>query len=103
MPVSTVLSGSIISLFLLLPLVTLSSQFEKKLLVQSLAFLGVVSLSIYVMHTMFSETIRILLIQTGTFNLAAHLFLGVSFGVIGPVLVYLWLRRVRLLRVVGLA
>jgi peptidoglycan/LPS O-acetylase OafA/YrhL len=70
--------------------------------VRAVAFLGTISLAIYVMHTMFSAAVRIGLIVFGIDNLAVHFVLGVVAGVLGPLLVYVVARRLGVLGAVGL-
>jgi peptidoglycan/LPS O-acetylase OafA/YrhL len=70
--------------------------------VRAVAFLGTISLAIYVMHTMFSAAVRIGLIVFGIDNLAVHFVLGVVAGVLGPLLAYVVARRLGVLGAVGL-
>jgi len=98
----TIVIGCLLSLLLLLPLAWLSAKFGQSLVVRAVAFLGTISLAIYVMHTMFSAAVRIGLIVFGIDNLAVHFVLGVVAGVLGPLLVYVVARRFGVLGAVGL-
>jgi fucose 4-O-acetylase-like acetyltransferase len=98
-----VMGGSFLALLLIVPLVTLSNRYGQSKWARFLVFLGMISLAIYVMHTMFSALIRIVLLKGGTDDLTLHLVLGISIGIIGPLLVYLGARRFGLLRIAGLA
>jgi fucose 4-O-acetylase-like acetyltransferase len=102
-PLQGVVSGSFLALLLIVPLVLVSARYGRTRWAQFLAFLGVISLAIYVMHTMFSAFIRIVLLKTGTQDLILHLALGIAIGVIGPLLAYLVARRFGVLRIAGLA
>lgn len=101
--VSSVARGSILALLLLLPLVLVSTNYARSNWAQFVAFLGMISLTIYVMHTMFSAAFRILLLKVGIDNLTAHLVVGIAVGILGPLAAYLLVRRFRMLRAAGLA
>ena len=103
LPGFKVVSGSVISLCLLVPLISLSARFGQAGWLRGLAYLGMLSLPIYVMHTMFSGALRIGLVQAGITDLALHLFLGVAIGILGPLAAYRAARRLGWLRLVGLA
>lgn len=98
-----IFSGLILSLLLILPLMTFSAHYGHLSWYQSIAFLGVISLAIYVMHTIFSACIRILLFKAGIEDLAIHLVLGIMAGILGPLFAYLFARKFGLLRIAGLA
>jgi fucose 4-O-acetylase-like acetyltransferase len=100
---SGVARGSVLSLFLLPSLVLLSTRYGRAGWARLVAFLGVISLAIYVMHTMFSAAFRIGLLQLGIDDLAVHLIVGVAVGLLGPLAAYLLARRTGTLRVAGLA
>jgi surface polysaccharide O-acyltransferase-like enzyme len=103
LPINRVASGLVLSLLLLLPVITISTHLGRSGGGRALAFLGVISLAIYVIHTIFSAGIRIALINGGYFNLHLHLVMGISAGILGPLLVYLAARRANMLRILGLA
>jgi len=65
-----------------------------------LAWLGRLSLPIYLAHTVFSAATRIFLMPL-TENPVVHLTLGTLAGVIGPILLYHGLRRVGATRLAG--
>jgi peptidoglycan/LPS O-acetylase OafA/YrhL len=94
--------GIVLSLLLLPPLVFVSSKIDRTKLGTGLAYLGVVSLAIYVMHTMFSAALRILLVKLGIDDLMLHLVLGGAIGIVGPVIFYGVARRYGALRYLGL-
>lgn len=54
-----------------------------------LALLGRLSLTIYLVHTIASAMVRIVLLKLGIVSLPLHLVLGVSAGVIGPLIVHI--------------
>lgn len=58
-----------------------------------LAFLGVSSLGIYLAHTIFSAGIRAVLGRF-TFDLTLHMIAGTLIGIIGPLIIYIVIRRV---------
>ena len=103
LPINDVVGGLVLSLLLLLPLITLSTYLGRSAGGRALAFLGVISLAIYVMHIIFSAGIRIALINGGYFDLKLHLVSGIFAGILGPLLVYLMARRANMLRILGLA
>ena len=90
------------SLLLLPPLVFASSKIDRMKLGKGVSYLGVISLAIYVMHTMFSAALRILLVKLGTDDLMLHLVFGSAIGIIGPVIVYRIPRRYGASRYLGL-
>ena len=94
--------GIVLSLLLLPPLVFVSSKIDRTKLGKGLSYLGVVSLAIYVMHTMFSAALRILFVKLGIDDLMLHLVLGSAIGIVGPVIVYGVARRYGALRYLGL-
>lgn len=98
---SPILSGLVLSCLLLPPVMAASAHFGSCL--QALAFLGAISLAIYVMHTMFSAALRIAFLQVGVSDLALHLVFGTAVGLIGPAIFYLALRWFGMLRVAGFA
>lgn len=95
--------GSMLALLLLLPMVSLSAGYGHAYWARFTAFLGMISLSIYVMHTMFSAASRILLLKLGIDDLTAHLVIGSAAGIFGPLAAYLLARSFGLLRAAGLA
>lgn len=97
-----ILIGSILSLLLLLPLAWMAARFGQRRIGRVVAFLGTISLAIYVMHTMFSAAVRIVLTAFGIDNLFVNLTLGVLVGLLGPMFIYVAARRLRVLPVVGL-
>ncbi|WP_171960023.1 acyltransferase family protein [Roseobacter denitrificans] len=103
LPISRIISGLGLTLCLILPLMTLSTYYGKSGWAQAIAFLGMISLAIYVMHTMFSAGLRILLLNAGIHDLSVHLILGLAIGILGPLLAYLAARRLKLLHIAGLA
>jgi fucose 4-O-acetylase-like acetyltransferase len=98
-----IIIGSMLSLLLLLPLAWVAAKFGQWSAARAVAFLGTISLAIYVMHTPFSAAVRIALGAFGINNLSIHLVLGVLVGVLGPLITYLAARRFHVLRAVGLA
>lgn len=48
---------------------------------------------IYLMHTMFSACIRIVLLKVGIFNFYIHFILGLLFGMLGPTIVAIILKK----------
>lgn len=60
---------------------------------QMLAGLGVVSMGIYLAHTIFSAGTRAVLARV-TPDLTAHMILGTLAGIIGPLILYALIRRV---------
>lgn len=96
------LSGLVLSMLLILPFMTVSAQYAHLRGARFLAFLGMISLAIYVMHTIFSAGLRAVLISIGTEDLAVHLVLGTVIGIVGPLAVYLVFRRWRVLSYAGL-
>lgn len=101
MPV--VLQGLALSLFLIVPLMSLSVRFHGSLVGRMLARLGALSLAIYVMHTMFSAALRIGLLAIGIDDPALHMVLGTAVGLVGPVMVFAVADRIGVSRVMGLA
>lgn len=95
--------GNLLSLILLVPILSLAAWSIGSRLAQIVAFLGTISLALYVMHTAFSAASRIILLKFGIENLAIHLILGVSAGVICPIFIYIVARRFLLLKALGLA
>lgn len=97
-----IVQGIVLSLLLLPPMVFVSSKVDRTKLGKGLSYLGVISLAIYVMHTMFSAALRILMVKIGIDDLMLHLILGSAIGIIGPVIVYNVARRYGALRYLGL-
>lgn len=95
--------GCLLSIMLLIPLTWVAENFGQWRIFRITTFLGTISLSIFVMHTIFSASVRIGLFAFGIDDLAVNLVLGVVAGVLGPLLVYVAARRLGVLRVVGLA
>lgn len=60
---------------------------------QLLAFLGVSSMGIYLAHTIFSAGIRAVLGRL-TSDLSLHMIAGTLIGIIGPLIIYVLIRRV---------
>ena len=58
---------------------------------------GVLSLEIYVAHTIFSSCCRQLLLAAGIHNPMLHVAGGLGFGLAGPVVLYVLFKRFRLL------
>lgn len=102
-PINQTISGIFISIFLIIPVISISNRFGKSPAGRALAFLGIISLAVYVMHTMFSAVMRIFLMKAGYTDLTVHLVLGVLIGITGPFIFYLAARRLNILRVTGLA
>lgn len=61
--------------------------------VRAFAFLGVSSMGIYLAHTIFSAGTRAVLARV-THDLTAHMILGTLAGIIGPLILYIVIRRV---------
>ena len=59
--------------------------------------LGVLSLEIFVAHTIFSSGFRQLLLAAGTRNAALHVAGGIAIGLAGPVILHALCKRFRLL------
>lgn len=95
------LSGAIISLLLIVLLMSISGRYARFRWAQGIAFLGNISLPIYVMHTIFSAGLRIMLLQVGIDSLPIHFVLGTIIGIIGPLFFYLYLKRLQALHYVG--
>lgn len=57
-------------------------------LARGLALLGQASFSIYLMHTIFSGGLRVVLMRLGIENVPVHLLLGVGIGLAAPLLVH---------------
>ncbi|MEM6409328.1 MAG: acyltransferase family protein [Pseudomonadota bacterium] len=70
------MSGLVLSVLLIIPFMALSGRFTGSLWANALAFLGLISLAIYVMHTIFSAGIRIALQWVGVDDVLAHVLLG---------------------------
>ncbi len=102
-PIGAMTTGALLSVLLMLPLMFLAARFRQGWLTGALGFLGVISLAIYVMHTMFSAALRIVLLRAGVEDIALHLVLGTGIGVVGPAMAYIVLRRFRLLKIAALA
>ena len=64
--------------------------------------LGSYSMAIFLAHTIFSAAVRIGLIQLGMTALAPQLILASLAGILGPILLVLLARRLRLQRLLGL-
>jgi len=62
-----------------------------------IATLGVLSLEIYVAHTIFSSCCRQLLLAAGIHNPAIHVAGGLGAGLAGPVILYVLFKRLNLL------
>ncbi len=103
LPINQTIGGLFISIFFIFPIILISNCFGKSFPGRVLAFLGVISLAVYVMHTMFSAFMRIFLIKAGYTDLTLHLVLGVLIGIMGPLTFYLAARRLNILHVTGLA
>jgi fucose 4-O-acetylase-like acetyltransferase len=103
LPISEVNIGIIISVCLLPLLIFISDQFSASRWVRFIIYFGALSLPIYVMHTMFSALLRIILLKGGVDDLFVHLALGVVIGVTGPLAVYQIAKRAGMLRVFGFA
>ncbi|TNF61093.1 MAG: acyltransferase [Rhodobacteraceae bacterium] len=99
---SPVASGSVLSLLLLPALIFLSKRLAGGPSVRCLAYLGRISLAIFVTHTIFSAATRVLLMAAGIEDVALHLILGVAAGLLGPLALYLAAARFGLLRVAAL-
>jgi len=67
-----------------------------------LAWLGTASMTIFVLHTLFSAGLRMALVRLGMTNPLALLVACTLIGFIGPVVVWLLARRYRLVRLAGL-
>jgi fucose 4-O-acetylase-like acetyltransferase len=99
---SPVASGSVLALLLLPSLIFLSKRFAGGPSVRALAYLGRISLAIFVTHTIFSAATRVLLMAAGIEDVALHLVLGVLAGLLGPLALYLAAARFGLLRIAAL-
>lgn len=95
------LSGTVLSLLLIVPLMAISGRYALFRWAQGIAFLGVISMPIYVMHTIFSAGLRIMLLQVGLDSLLIHFVLGTVIGIIGPLIFYILLKRQKALHYVG--
>lgn len=95
--------GTFLALSLIAPIILISKNYGDTIWGRILAFIGTVSMAIYVMHTMFSASFRILLLELGVDDLVVHLALGIMAGVFGPLIIYLFVRRLGALRITGLA
>lgn len=95
--------GTVLALTLIAPMILISKNYGDTMWGRTSAFLGTISMAIYVMHTMFSASFRILLLELGVDYLVVHLALGIMAGVCGPLIVYLFVRRLGALRITGLA
>lgn len=102
LPVPRLITGFGLSLIFLIPMARMATFCRRSKILQGLAFLGILSLPIYVMHTMFGAGMRIALLKAGNTDLSTHLVLGISMGVLGPVLFYLAARRLKLGRLLAL-
>lgn len=103
LPLPDVSAGVLISLFLLAPLIAVSTRFGHLTATRAIVYLGVMSLPIYVMHTMFSAVLRIVLVKAGSDHLALHLISGTAIGLLGPLAVYHVAKRTGHLKILGLA
>lgn len=98
-----IMNGIILSIILIIPIQYASDRFRDLLLLKLFALLGITSLAIYVMHTIFSATLRILLLKLSVDDPVLQLVFGSAAGVLGPLAAYTFARRYGLLRVAGLA
>lgn len=64
--------------------------------------LGTISMAIYVMHVIPGAATRIVMVRLGVESVGLHLLAGTALGVFLPVLAYLILKRLGLLRLFGL-
>lgn len=103
LPLPRIVVGSALALLLIPSLVFISEHHRRTKWVQFAVFLGVISLAIYVMHTMFSAATRIALFKLGIDDIATHLILGIVAGILGPIPVFLVAQKFRILRAIGLA
>ena len=69
---------------------------------KSLAALGVVSMPIFLAHTIFSASLREALLAIGVDSLWLHISLGTIIGIAGPILLLHVSRRLNLARILGL-
>ena len=95
------LSGTVLSLLLIVPIIAASERYERFQWAQWIAFLGVISLPIYVMHTVFSAGLRIMLFAVGVDTLLFHFVLGTVIGILGPLFFYLFLKKQKVLHYAG--
>lgn len=53
------------------------------------------TMPVYLMHTLFSATTRSVLIRIGVQNMYLHLFIGITAGLVGPIIIYHVLRIIK--------
>lgn len=67
-----------------------------------LQYLGKMSMAIYLAHTAFSALVRIMLASAGVTGTGLHLAAGTAAGVLGPLVMVILLRRLKLNRALGM-
>ena len=92
----SLLASQLIGIVLALAFLTLVRSFSAVATAGTnagLAFLGVSSMGIYLAHTIFSAGIRAVLGKV-TSDIALHMIAGTLIGIIGPLILYVLIRRV---------
>ena len=69
--------------------------------VQLLRWLGLYSLPIFLAHTIFSAALRIGLLSYGFDNVVLHLVGATVIGLLGPILLVMITRRLRIAKLLG--
>lgn len=82
---------TLVCISLLIVIVSITHRFALRWLV----LLGVVSLPIYVAHTIFSAGFREFMLRVGLEDPVFHLVLGTVIGLVGPFVMWLLVRRTR--------
>lgn len=68
----------------------------------SLSYMGAVSMAIYLMHTIFSASLRAALVAAHITDPTAHIVAGTLIGIMGPIIALSVAQRLRLARITGL-
>lgn len=61
-----------------------------------LNIIGRYTMPIFLMHTIFAAPVRILLIKMGIISIVPHLFLGLIISIIGPIISFIILKKIRM-------
>jgi fucose 4-O-acetylase-like acetyltransferase len=88
LPVRGIVVGVLLSLAFCGVCLWSADRWLESRLVRLLRYLGVISLAIYVAHTIFSAATRAVLLKAGFEDVTLHMVLGTLTGLVGPVLLY---------------
>lgn len=84
-----------------LTLCTAAQTAPGSLFVRTLQFLGMASMAIYLMHTIFSAALRSLLLALDITDLSTHLLLGTLIGIVASLIGFWIAQRLRISKLLG--